>query len=338
MRLRGGLIAPLIAALFILGCAAAPPAATPDGAPRSATTEAPSPAPTPCPEPSKKAIALANKGDAVVRTDPSAALSFYEEASSLAPTEHRILYKMANAQKALSTTSRSSVDWTKTVSILRRAVELAPGYANYWFTLGHSLENLAKRGGGPFEDAKQAYQKCVAIDPAYAACYGQLGHIFLHMDDERRALESYSEAIKRDPGDLTYYLALADLYIRLDLMTEAEAVLVSAKRFAKPGDSALFGAHMLSAQVYQDRNDIPKMVVEIEAAKELAGTEGPQAILILFTLGTTYAMLKPPRAQESVKMLRAFRARACEGAIKKSYGMECQQALILIDRLGGSTQ
>lgn len=53
-------------------------------------------------------------------------------------------------------------------------------------------------------------------------------------------------------------------------------MLKEAKTFAKPGDKSLYDIHVLLSQVYQDRNSMPEMVAELEAAKSVAGSEGPR--------------------------------------------------------------
>jgi tetratricopeptide (TPR) repeat protein len=160
--------------------------------------------------------------------------------------------------------------------------------------------------------------------------------VYLWTDDEQKALENYTKAIEHNPNEIRYYAALADLYIRLGYMKEAEAVLKEAKSFAKPGDKMLFGIHNLLAKVYQDRGSLPEMVTELEAAKGVAGSEGAEAVQILFSLGSTYAQLTPPRTQEAVQMLKAFSTRACKGSKASTYKTECEQSQTLISRLGGT--
>ena len=111
-----------------------------------------------------------------------------------------------------------------------------------------------------------------------------------------------------------------------------------AKTFAKPTDTASYAMHVLLSQVYQDRGAQPDMVSELEAAKAVAGAEGPESIQVLYALGSTYAVLTPPRTAEAIQMLKGFSARACKGAKASSYKTECETAQTLVTKLGGSMQ
>ncbi len=233
---------------------------------------------------------------------------------------------------------RKKEEWDKVASTLSRATQLAPKFANYWAERGNALEQQAKKKTVPYEEAKEPYQKCIENDPNFAECYEHLGTVYLWTDDEQKALENYTKAIEHDPNVLGYYAALSDLYIRLGYMKEAEQVLKEAKTFAKPGDKSLYDIHVLLSQVYQDRNSMPEMVAELEAAKSVAGSEGSEAIEILFALGSTYALLNPPRKTEAIQMLKGFSGRACKGSKAAAYKTQCETAQTLVTQLGGSMQ
>ncbi len=280
----------------------------------------------------QEAVILANAGDKEVGLNPDGAATKYEQATKLDPTNHRIFYKLSMAYK-------KKEDWDKTASTLSRATQLAPKFANYWFERAYALEMQAKKKTISYDEAKEPYQKCIENDPNYADCYHQLGNVFLWTDDEQKALENYTKAIEHNPSEIRYYTALADLYIRLGYTKEAEQVLKEAKNFAnfaKPDDKSLFGVHVLLSQVHQDRGSLAEMVTELEAAKAVAGKDGPESVQILFSLGSTYAQLTPPRTQEAVQMLKGFTARACKGAKAASYKTECETAQTLVTRLGGT--
>jgi tetratricopeptide (TPR) repeat protein len=277
----------------------------------------------------QEAVILANQADKEVALNPEGAATKFEQATKLDPTNHRIFYKLAMAQK-------KKEEWDKVAATLSNATRLAPKYANYWFERGYALEMQAKKKTISYDEAKEPYQKCIEADSTYSDCYEQLGHVYLWSDDEQKALENYTKAIEHNPSEIRYYTALADLYIRLGYMKEAEQVLREAKNFAKPGDKTLFGVHVLLSQVHQDRGSLPEMVTELEAAKAVAGSEGAEAVQILFSLGSTYAQLNPPRTAEAVQMLKGFSARACKGAKAQTFKTECETAQTLITRLGGN--
>ena len=274
---------------------------------------------------------MAQKGDQEVKLNVEGAINNYDQATKLDPTNHRIFFKLAMAY-------RKKEDWDKVASTLARATQLAPKYANYWFERGYALEMQAKKKTVPWEEAKEPFQKCIENDPNYAECYEHLGTVFLWTDDEQKALENYTKAIEHDPNTLTHYSYLAELYINLGYMKEAEQVLKEAKSFAKPGEKSLYGVHVLLSRIYQDRGSMPEMVTELEAAKNVAGNEGSEAVEILFNLGSTYAQLTPPRKTEAIQMLKGFSTRACKGAKAQSFKAQCETAQSLVTQLGGSMQ
>jgi tetratricopeptide (TPR) repeat protein len=280
----------------------------------------------------QEAVILANQADTEVKLSPESAINKYEQATRMDPTNHRIFHKLGMAYKKRE-------DWDKVASTMSRAATLAPKFANYWLERGYALEMQAKKKTGvSWEEAKEPLQKCIENDPNFADCYEELAGVFLQTDDEQKALDNYTKAIEHDPTEIRYYNALADLYIRLGYVKEAEQVLKEGKGFAKPGDKSLFGLHELMAQVYQDRGSLPEMATELEAAKAVAGTEGAEAVQVMWDLGSTYAKLTPPRTAEAIQMLKGFSARACKGAKAASYKSQCEGAQSLVTQLGGSMQ
>jgi tetratricopeptide (TPR) repeat protein len=278
----------------------------------------------------QEAVLKANQGDQEVKVNVEGAIAKYDEATHLDPTNHKILFKLAMAY-------RKREDWEKVAATMARATQLAPKFANYWFERGYALEMQAKKKTVPWEEAKEPFQKCIENDPNYAECYEQLGHVFLWTDDEQKALENYTKAIEHDPGKIEYYPALADLYIRLGYIKEAEQVLKEGKSIAKAGDKALYGVHILLAQVHQERGSQIDQVAELEQAKAVAG-DGPESVQVLYNLGSTYASMTPPRSAEAIAMLKGFFTRACKGSKAQSYKTECETTQSLVQRLGGSLQ
>lgn len=278
----------------------------------------------------QEAILLANEGDKSVKVDADGAIGKYEQATKLDPTNPHIFFKLAMAHK-------KKEEWDKVAEALSTATKLAPTWANFWLERGYALEQLAEKKTVSYEEAKEPYNKCIDIDANYADCYHQLGNVYLWLDDEQKALEFYSKAIEHDPTQIRFYGPPAELYINLDFNKEAEQLLKEAKNFAKPGDPYLFGVHMLLSKIYQDRGQTSEMVTELEAAKAVAG-EGPNQLPVLYSLGSTYAKLDPPRKQESIQLLKSFNSRACKGQKAKEYASECETTKSLISDMGGSVQ
>ena len=238
---------------------------------------------------------------------------------------------------------RDKEEWPKMAEALQSAIAADEKtkddgtWATYHAERGYALEQIAKKDKARYEEAKAPYLKCIEIDPHYSDCYHQLGNVYLWTDDEQKALEFYSKAIEHNPKELRYYGPLADLYIRLGYMKEAEQVLKEAKSFAAPNDKLLWGVHNLTAAILLERGDKQGAVTELEAAKAInVGENAPEAVLILFSLGGVYADLN--RGQEAKELLKGFFVRACKGAKAKDYASECEVARTRIVELGGTLQ
>src|SRR5208282_6276509 len=83
-----------------------------------------------------EAVNLANEGDQVKGSNPEEAISKYEQAVALDPTNHRILWKLALAY-------HKKEDWSKDASTCAQAEKVAPTFANYYFEQGYALEQQA---------------------------------------------------------------------------------------------------------------------------------------------------------------------------------------------------
>src|SRR6266576_2554051 len=84
-----------------------------------------------------EAINLANDADKQKDVDVDGAISKYEQAAQLDPTNHRILYKLAMAYKKKEA-------WEKVSSTMAHASTLAPKFANYYYWRGAAIEMLAE--------------------------------------------------------------------------------------------------------------------------------------------------------------------------------------------------
>jgi len=272
-----------------------------------------------------EAINLSNEADQQRNVDVDGAISKYEQAVTLDPSNHRILYKLAMAY-------RKKEAWDKVASTLARATAVAPKFANYWYERGYALEEQAIKKTTSWEETKDPFKKCIAADANYADCYHELGNAYLYTDNEQEALTNYTRAIEHKPDETRFYGPLADLYMNLGYFEQAQQVLKEGLQYAKEGDKNLFDLHVLLSKVYQQRKQLTDMVAELEAARKVAGEGHPE---ILFNLGSTYAVLTPPKTAEAISMLKAFSTRACRGDKATSkFRDQCEQAQALSSKLG----
>jgi tetratricopeptide (TPR) repeat protein len=285
-----------------------------------------------------EAVNLANEGDKARSTDIDSAISKYEQATNLDPTNNRILWKLG-----LAYTKKEQ--WDKVATTMAKAEKLQPKNALYFFQHGLAMARQAVKGPTSWADAKPPLEEAIKLDPNvgdgdhYGAAHFELAEVLLHMDDEKGALDEYTKAIQSKPDTLAFYGPLAELYLRLNLVTEAEQVLTTALSFAKDGDKALFAIHSLLGDIYDRKNDTAKAVSEYELAKKSCGqcNEGGQQIAF-FNLGAAYASLQPARKSEAMAQLQSFQKMICKGAAAARYADQCTQAQQLASKLGGTLQ
>lgn len=285
-----------------------------------------------------EAVNLSNEADKSRATDLEGAISKYEQATNLDPTSHRILWK-------LSTAYVKKEQWDKVASTCAKAEKVAPKHASFFFLHGLALARQAVKGPTSWVDAKGPLEEAIKLDPNVGdaehsgAAHFELAEVLLHMDDEAGALREYTAAILAKPDELAFYGPLADLYIRLNYLNEAERSLNEGLSFAKEGDKALFAIHSLLGEVYDMRHDPSNATSSYEKAKKACGqcNEVGQQIAF-FNLGAAYASMTPPRKSEAIAQLQSFQKMICKGAAAQRYADQCEQARQLATNLGGGLQ
>ena len=106
--------------------------------------------------------------------------------------------------------------------------------------------------------------------------------------------------------------------------------------FAKPTSTGLMSLYVLQGAAYQSKGDLASAAASLEKAKA-ADAEGAHPE-ILFNLGSTYAVMTPPKKQEALQLLKAFSTRGCKGPKAAKFKAQCDQTQTLMMNLGGSAQ
>ncbi|HEX7664677.1 MAG TPA: tetratricopeptide repeat protein [Polyangiaceae bacterium] len=207
-----------------------------------------------------EAVNLANEGDKERGSDVDTAISKYEQAVQLDPSNYRILWKLATAYQ-------KKEQWDKVASTCSKAETLAPTHADYFFLHGYALEQQAVKGPTNWSDAKSPLETAAKLDPNMADAYFDLAEVMLHLDDEKSALDNYTKAIMAQPDKLAFYGPLADLYIRLGFYDEADKVLSASQAYKKDGDIAMFNIASLQGEIKEIKGDITGAIKSYEDAR-----------------------------------------------------------------------
>ena len=282
-----------------------------------------------------EAVNLSNEGDKAKGSNIDEAISKYEQASQLDPTNHRILWKLAKAYEKKEV-------WDKCGQTAKKAQTLAPSYANYYFEQGLASSRIAgkEKTGGNWAEAKGPLEEAVQKDPNIADAHFELAEVLLRLDDEQGALREYSKAIEVQPDNTQYYVPLADLYLRLNLIDEAEKVVREGMGFVKESDpKGQFAMHSLMGAVADARNQQETALKEYDLARKACGqcTDPGQAIAF-FNLGAAYAQQNPAQTSQAMQNLQNFHKMICKGGAKTRYEDQCAQAQQLAQKVGGNLQ
>jgi tetratricopeptide (TPR) repeat protein len=277
-----------------------------------------------------EAVNLANEGDGLKGSNPEEAISKYEQAVALDPSNHRILWKLALAY-------HKKEDWSKDASTCAQAQKVAPTFANYFFEQGYALEMQAVKGPTSWTEAEGPLKEAINKDPNMAQAYEELAEVDYHLDREQEALQNYAKAIEIKPDELQYYPPFADLLLRLGFQDQAEQILREALNNGKPGDKHLFAVHSLLGSINESKKNIPGAISEYEAAKQVCGLcNEPGQQIAFFNLGGAYAEANPPRKNEAIQQLQSFAKIVCKGAAAQRYADQCSQGQEIVKRLGGT--
>lgn len=273
-----------------------------------------------------EAINLTNEGDGLAKVDIEGAISKYEQATKLDPNNHLIFHKLGNAYEKKEA-------WDKVASTMATATRLQPKNATYFYKRGKALRMQAEKGPTSWDEAKDPLEMCIKLDPNYEDCYYHLGEVYLQTDDEQRALENWTKAVQHNPTELIFYGPLAELYNNLGYSDQVLAVTKEGISFGKPGAPGYVTLFVLQASAYQAKGDIASAVTSLEKAKD-ADAEGAHPEL-LFNLGSTYAVMTPPKKDKALQMLKVFNQRTCKGPKAARYKAQCDQSQTLLQSLGG---
>jgi tetratricopeptide (TPR) repeat protein len=282
-----------------------------------------------------EAVNLYNEAVKAKSSNIDESISKFEQATQLDPTNHRILWGLAQAYA-------KKEQWDKCAATSKKAQGLAPTYANYYFEQGMANARLAgkKEGGGNWADAKGPLEEAVQKDSNIADAHFELAEVLLHMDDEQGALREYTKAIETQPDNTQFYVPLADLYMRLNLIDEAEKVGREGLGFVKEGDGkGQFLLHSLMGSVADSRSQNETALKEYDLARKACNqcTDPGQAIAF-FNLGAAYAQANPPQTSQAMQNLQNFHKMVCKGGAKARYEDQCAQAQQLAQKVGGNLQ
>lgn len=162
---------------------------------------------------------------------------------------------------------------------LTKSLELAPKDPDNWYFLGR-----AKYAENRFEEAIDAFQQCLKLNPKNIKAEDNLGLSYAGLGRNDEAIKAYQSAIAwqaevldKEPGPL---VNLANLLIDANRTEEAVPYLVQVVEIAPSNGKA----HELLGRAYEHLNQFSKAQTELEKAVELS----PKNAALHYQLGQVY--------------------------------------------------
>jgi tetratricopeptide (TPR) repeat protein len=152
------------------------------------------------------------------------AVEAFLELTELDPTSHQGYSYLAKTYRSLG-----QVDVA--VGYIRRAMELAPGAAEYPYLLSLFLKDQGDLAG-----ALQAVRRAIALGPDNSHLHNALGVILSEAGDTRGALVAFEAAAELDPENPTYSLNLAGAYDRIGDSEKSAAAMERYRQQIAPAE------------------------------------------------------------------------------------------------------
>lgn len=133
------------------------------------------------------------------------------------------------------------------IDALQRAINLNPQYVAAYSALGNVYTALNQA-----DDARAAYDKALAVDPNSAKSHGGLGTLHQTLGNPQEAIESYERAIEQDNRYVDARIGLGQMYLAAGRDTEALETLRHAEAMGIKKASvqtALGDAYLIAGQV-----------------------------------------------------------------------------------------
>lgn len=170
-------------------------------------------------------------------------------------------------------------DYTDADKWLTKSLEWNPRDAEGWYYLGRTKYNENR-----FEEAINAFEQCLKLDPGNVKAEDNLGLSYAGLGRTEEAINAYKKAMdwqtqvaNKNPGP---FIDLGSLLLEQNQAENAVAYLLQAVEIA-PRE---FSAHEQLGKAYSHLNQLQKAQSELEKAVELA----PQIARLHFLLGQVY--------------------------------------------------
>ena len=121
---------------------------------------------------------------------------------------------------------------------------------SYFLSLGRTLSKSGNASNGADDLAVAAYQRALALDPAYAEAHLELGRLFGQRKDIERAIRELEKAVELEPDFYEADYLLGRLYFGMGETDRAQKYMESfeQKKSALMGQSVIGSGFLFGGQ------------------------------------------------------------------------------------------
>ena len=136
------------------------------------------------------------------------------------------------------------------------------------------LEALSLKNADKFDTAFELFNHCLSIDSTASSVLNELSSFYLQMDEPEKAVSLLKEAIRYNPDNFTYKMALASISLSIGMYGEA-AEVYEALIDRWP---AKIDLNYYLAESYIHAGEIGKAIDTLDALEEMIGMSEPLSV------------------------------------------------------------
>jgi arylsulfatase A-like enzyme/Tfp pilus assembly protein PilF len=155
-------------------------------------------------------------------------------------------------------------DTDQALAIIDEQIAADPEFAGAWHFRG-----LVLAGSGRYEEATEAFEAALEVDPGHALAGRELAHAYRAQEDFVGSAAAFREQLASSPDDLGLRWELADVLLRAGRWDEVRAVLQEGLALAPDDPRMHFGAGVVALQEGAPREALASFDRAAAAAPDL---------------------------------------------------------------------
>jgi protein O-GlcNAc transferase len=187
--------------------------------------------------------------------------------------------KHPDALHLLGVVAYQNGDINESLTLISRAIQLAPEQASYYLNLGN-----AYRESNLFEQAVRCFEKAIDLNPDYADAYFNIANTFFALKKFESAIRYYQDAVRLNPDLIEAYLNLGQIFEQQGMTGQA----ISSYRSAMQNKSDCTAVSIRLGSLLQRLDNHAEA---IQCFRKAVGTHPTQCYRLYNNMGASYRAL-----------------------------------------------